>query len=144
MRKYVFHDILTVLKLTFIKQRMVAVLITLTPGRRNEVVDCQTAKVRLAVLPIMDVKTLWNSTLELLERAYRLWEFSCEWLQNPKYAESRPLFTTQDECTIVKYVMEVLRPFRYWTLWMSTRDTVTLHQVMRVYNDMFDHIDGML
>ena len=123
---------------------MLAVLITLTPGRRNEFIDCQKAKVRIAVLPIMDVKTRWNSTLELLERAYRLREFTREWLKNPKYAEYRPLFTTQDEWTIVKYVMEVLRPFRYWTLWMSKRHTVTLHHVITVYNDMFDHMDGVM
>jgi len=75
---------------------MLAVLITLTPGHRNEFIDCQKAKVHIAVLPIMDVKTHWNSTLELLERAYCLREFTHEWLQNPKHSEYRPLFTTQD------------------------------------------------
>jgi len=123
---------------------MLAVLITLTPGCRNEFIDCQKAKVRLAVLPIMDVKTLWNSTVELLERAYRLREFPREWLQHPKDSQYRPLFTTQDEWTIVKYVMEVLRPFRYCTLWMSKRHTVTLYQVITVYNDMFDQMDGVM
>ena len=123
---------------------MLVVLITLTPGRRNEIIECQKAKVRNAVLPIMDVKTRWNSTLELLECAYRLWEFTREWLQNPKSAEYRPVFTTQDEWTIVKYIMEVLRPFRYWTLWMSKRHTVTLHYVITVYNDRFDHMDGVM
>jgi len=92
----------------------------------------------------MDVKTRWNSTLELLEQAYRLREFTLEWLQNPKYTEYRPLFTTQAEWMIAKYVMEVLRPFRYWTLWMSKRHTVTLHHVITVYNDMFDHKDGVM
>jgi hypothetical protein len=91
-------------------------LITLTPGRQNEFIDCQKAKVCIAVFLILDVKTRWNSALELLERAYRLREFTHEWLQKPKYTEYRPLFTPQDEWTIVKYVMEVLRPFRYWTL----------------------------
>jgi len=123
---------------------MLAVLITLTPGCQNEFIDCQNAKVRIAVLPIMDVKTRWNSTLELLERAYRLREFTRKWLQNPKYSEYWPLFTTQDEWTIVKYVMEVLRPFRYWTLWMLKRHTVTLHHGITVYNDMFDHMDGVM
>jgi hypothetical protein len=66
-----FHDIVKVLKLNFIKQRMLAVLITIPAGRRNECIDCQKAKVRIAALPIMDVKTHWNATLELLERAYR-------------------------------------------------------------------------
>jgi len=90
---------------------MLAVLITLTPGRGNEFIDCQKAKLRITVLPIMDVKTLCNSTLELLDLAYRLREFTCEWLQNPKYTDSQPLFTTQDEWTIVEYVMELMRRF---------------------------------
>jgi len=123
---------------------MLAVLITLTPGRRNEFIDCQKVKVRIAVLPIMDVKTYWNSTLELLEHAYRLREFTREWLKNPKYGDYRPLFTTQDEWTIVKYVMKVLQPFRYWTLWMLKRHTITLYHVITFYNDMCDHMDGVM
>jgi hypothetical protein len=57
---------------------MLAVLITLTPGRRNEFINYLKNKVPIAVLPIMDVKTRWNCSLELLERAYRLWEFPSE------------------------------------------------------------------
>jgi hypothetical protein len=51
---------------------MLGVLITLTRGQQNEYIDCQKAKVRIAVLPMMDVKTHLNSTLELLKRAYQL------------------------------------------------------------------------
>jgi len=123
---------------------MLAVLITLRRGRRNEFIYCEKAKVRIAVLPIMDVKTWWNSTLELLECTNWLREFMREWLQNSKYSDYRPLFTTQDEWTIVKYVMAVLNPFRYWTLWMSKRHTVTLHQVITVYSDMFDRMDSII
>jgi len=50
----------------------------------------------------------------------------------------------QDELTIVKYSMEVLRWFRYWTLWMSRRYTVTLGHGITVYNDMFDHMDHIM
>ena len=60
----------------------------------------------------MDVKTRWNSTLGVLERSFQLREFLCEWVKIPKCSDYRPLFTTQDEWTIGKYVMEVLRPFR--------------------------------
>jgi hypothetical protein len=95
---------------------MHSVLITLTPGHRNEFIECQQAKDWIAVIPVMDVKTGWNSTLVLLKRAYRLSEFTREWLQNTKYSDYLPLFTTQDEWTIWKYVIEVLRPLRYWTL----------------------------
>jgi hypothetical protein len=80
-------------------------------GSPNEFIDCQKGKVNMAVLPITDEKTRWNSTLELLERAYYLWEFTSQWLQSLKYAEYRPLFTTQDDWTIGTYVMEGLRPF---------------------------------
>jgi hypothetical protein len=123
---------------------MLAVLITLTPGRRNEFIDSQKAKVGIAVLRIMDVKTGSNSIQEWLERAYRLREFTREWLQNLKYREYQPLFTTQDEWTSVNHVMEVLWPFRYWTLWMLKRHTVTVHHVTTVYHDMFDHMDGVM
>ena len=50
----------------------------------------------------------------------------------------------QDEWTIVKYIMKVLGPFRYWTLWMSKRHMVTLHYINSVYNDQFNHMDGIM
>jgi hypothetical protein len=123
---------------------MLPVLITLTPGRPNEFIDCQKAKVRIAVLPIIDVKTHWNSTLELLERAYQFPEFTPELHYNLKCSAYRPFFITQDELTIVKPVMEVLRPIRYWTLWMLKWHPVTLHDVITVYNDIFDYMDGVM
>ena len=80
----------------------------------------------------------------LLELAYRLAKFTHKWLRNPKYTDYWPLFTTQDEWTIFMYVMEVLRPFQYWTLWMSQRHPVTLHQSITVNDDMFNHRDGVM
>jgi len=76
---------------------MLDVLVMLTAGRRNEVSDCQKAKVRIAVVPIMDVETRSNLTLELLERAYGLREFTHEWLKHPKYSDYRSLYTTEDD-----------------------------------------------
>ena len=85
-------------KLTFISQRMLPDLITLTPGCRNELIECQKANVQIAALLMMDVKTRWNSKLQLLEHAYRFREFTLHWFQNPKYNGYRPHFTTQEEC----------------------------------------------
>jgi len=79
------------------------------------------AWVRIAALPVMDVMTGWNPTLELAERAYWLRDFTCPWLQNPKYSDNQPLFPTRDEWTIVKYVMEDSRRFRYWNQWGGRR-----------------------
>jgi hypothetical protein len=123
---------------------MVAVLIMLTPGYRNVFIHCQKAKVRITILPIMDLKTQWNSTLELHEHASLLRNVTHKWLQNPKYSDYRPLFTTQEQWTIVQYVMDVLRLIRNWTLWMSKRHTVRSDHVIAVYNNMFDHIDSMM
>jgi len=92
----------------------------------------------------MDVKTRWNSTLELLDCIDQLREFTHETLQHPQYSDYWPLFTTQDEWTIVMYVMEVLRQFQYWTLLMSKSHTVTLLQVTTLYNDMFHHMHGVM
>jgi len=123
---------------------MLAVSILPTPGCRNEVIDCHKAKICSVVLPIMDVKTCWNSTLELFEKAYRLWEFTQEWLQNPKYSENRPIFTTQDEWTMLRYVMDVVGPCRYRTLWIWKRHSVTLHHVITVYHDTLNHRYGVI
>jgi len=62
---------LELIKLTLTSQQMLAVLISLTPGRQSEFIDSQTASFQNAALTIVDVKTWWNSTAELLERAYR-------------------------------------------------------------------------
>jgi len=102
------------------------------------------ANVCIVVLPMMNVNTCWNSTLVLIERNPILREFTSEWLQHPDSSHYRPLVTTQDEWTIVTYVMEVLTPFRYWTLWMLKRHTFCLHQVLTLYNDGNNHIDGVM
>ena len=123
---------------------MLAVQITLPPGCQDELIDRQKGKVHIAVLPIMGVMTCWNWTLELLQRVYRVWEFTRKWLSNLKFSDYRLIFTTQDEWIIVKYVMEVLSPLQYCSLWKSTMHTVPLHHIITVHNVMFDHMDGMM
>ena len=109
---------------------MLTVLITRTPGCGNEFIDCQQAKVRIAVPRIIDVITRWILSLELLDQAFQLQEITRKWPTNAQYSDHQPLFTIHDESTIVKYVMDDLRTFRYWTLAMSKRHTVTLHHVI--------------
>jgi hypothetical protein len=112
--------------------------------RYDDYIELQKGKELIACTLTLDVKTRWNSTLEMLERAYRLRDYTAHWLKNPKYEEFRPLFTTDEEWRVVEYVLEVLRPFRYWTLWMSKRHSITLHRVIGIYNDMFDHMEGII
>jgi len=123
---------------------MLAVLITLTPGYRNKFSDSPKAKVQIAILPIRDVQTRWESPNRVFEQAYWLREFSSEWPKNPEYSEYQQLYTTQDKWTIVKYIMALLRPFWYWMLRISKLHTVTLHHIITVSKEMLDHIDGVM
>jgi len=123
---------------------MLVVLYTLTPGCRHFSIDCHKAKVQTTVLPIIDVKTWWNLTLQMLAPTYRLWEFTHQWVMNSNTSDYWPLFWNQHEWTMLKYVMKDFRPFRYWTLWMSKKHMVTLHYVITVYNDMLNHMDGIM
>jgi len=107
-------------------------------------IECQNGPLRTSEIRIMDVNKHWISTLQFLECTYQLREFRREWLHNPKFSNYQPLLTTQDEWMIVKYVMEVLRPIRYQPLWMWKRHTVALHPVVTLYNDIFDHMDGVV
>jgi len=119
-------------------------MITLTPSLRNDFNDWQKAKIQIAVLPNMDLKTFWIFSLQLFERAYQLREFTHEWLKHLKYTDYQRIFTTHNNWTIVKYIMEVSWPFRYWTLWVTKRHWVTLHHVIAFYNDIFHHTEGIM
>ena len=116
----------------------------LTPGHQHEFIEYQKAKVQIALIPIIDVKTQWNSIRELLKRAYWFKQFTRKWLKVPKYNDCRPQFTPQDEWIIIKYVLHGIRPFRYWTLCMPKAHTVTLHHSITVYSDMYGHMDGVM
>jgi len=95
-------------------------------------------------LPIMDVTTVWDSTLELLKWALTLQELTPKWHTNPKCKDYRLLFTMQDKWTVIKYIIEVLRAFQYWTLWVSKWHMVTLHCFITVHDDMSEHMDGTM
>lgn len=128
--------------LVSLQQRLLAVVINGSPKRRDDFLETQRGKEAIAVTLILDVKTRWNSTLAMLERAYRLKAYTFCWLS--QYPQYQPLFTTDDEWKAVEYVLQVLLPFRYWTLWMSKRRTITLHRVISIYNGIFDHLDSVL
>jgi hypothetical protein len=60
------------------------------------------------------------------------------------YSDCWPLFKTQNEWTIDKYIMEVVRPFSYRTLLMLQRHMVIFNQIIRESSEMFDNMDGVI
>jgi hypothetical protein len=104
----------------------------LTPDHQNEFIDFQKDKGQIVVRSITDVTACLIWPMELLELTYRLCEYTFKWLKNATCGDYQTLFTPQDEWKIGKYVMDILRQFRYWTHWMLKRHSIVLHYVMTV------------
>jgi len=110
-----------------------------SPQRRQHFIEIQNNRVKIPTTLLCDVKTRWNSSLNMLERSVWLQEFAKDWLQT--YAEFTPLWLTPEERRRIEYILEVLQPIRFWTLWMSKTRGVTIHRVFQVYQDIFDHLE---
>jgi len=109
------------------------------PQRYQHFIEIQNNQVTIPTRLLYDVKTQWNPTLHMLERSVQLREFTKDGLQT--YAEFTPLRSTPKEWRHIEYILEVLQPIRFWTLWMSKTRGVTIHQVFQVYQDMFDNLE---
>jgi len=110
-----------------------------SPQRRHHFIEIQNNRVKIPTTLLYDVKTRWISTLNMLERTGRLREFTKDWLQT--YAEFTPRWSTPEQWRQIEYILEVLQPIRFWTLWMSKTRGVTNHRVFQVYQDILDHLE---
>ena len=59
------------------------------PQQCQHFVEIPNNWVKIPTILLYDVKTQWNSTLNMLERSVRLQEFTKDWLQT--YADFTPL-----------------------------------------------------
>ena len=66
-----------------------------SPQRGQNFIEIQNNRVKIPTTLLYDVKTLWNSTLTMLERSVRLQEFTKDRLQT--YAAFTPLRSTPED-----------------------------------------------
>jgi hypothetical protein len=113
-----------------------------SPQRRENYLDLQRGREEHPVALIYDVKTRWNSTLNMLERALRTKAYTREWIR--EYPLYEALWSTPAEWKMVEYILQVLEPIRFCTLWMSKTRGPTIHRVFEVYDAIFDHLDDQI
>lgn len=91
-------------------------------------------------LPKLDIKTRWNSTLEMLERA--------QFLKNPlnstisSFASLKEFGITSDAWMTIDQIIKLLQPFRDATKHMSVEKVPTLADTVVAYNALFDHLEA--
>jgi len=96
---------------------------------------------KLPVGMIQDVKTRWNSTVLMLERACRLRKYIKAWVENnPK---ERTCYPSLDEWKQINYVIVALNPFLNFTLLVSSSKSVTIDKAWQIYNTLLGHIETL-
>ncbi|KAF7174239.1 hypothetical protein CNMCM6106_008367 [Aspergillus hiratsukae] len=113
-----------------------AVFINASPQRREAFLGLQAEDPKL--VPIQDVRTRWNSTFLMLRRAKRLssiFNLYCDQHGHPQFKIDK------EEWRQIDYLLCITQPFYKFTTGLSKTKNVTIHNVFRVYNRLFDHLD---
>jgi hypothetical protein len=77
----------------------------------------------------------------MLRRARKLKNYVDQTFQDPEATKSRLESLTTAEWRQVDYLVELLHPFAKYTAAIGATNGPTVHQVLDVYNDLFDHLD---
>lgn len=125
---------------TLDRVRRLAIYINGSPQRRAEFLRLQSMEPSQLV-PIQDVRTRWNSTYLMLQRAKRLQPYfnkycHIECLDNLKL--------DSEEWRQVDYLLCLTRPFFLYTSTFSKTKDVTIHQVFKLYNELFKHLEASI
>ncbi|KAJ5742543.1 uncharacterized protein N7511_011275, partial [Penicillium nucicola] len=123
---------------TLKKIRELTVFITASPQRREAFRALQITEPKL--LPIQDVRTRWNSTFLMLERAKKLQRVFNQYCATHQYVQFQ---LGQEEWRQVEYLLLVTKPFFHYTKILSKTQDVTVHSVFSIYKELFNHLDDV-
>ncbi|KAG9380025.1 Dimer-Tnp-hAT domain containing protein [Pyrenophora tritici-repentis] len=147
------------------KIRAICIAIDVSPQRFERFIAVQQhlpPKERLSV--IRDVKTRWNSTYDMLERALKIQKYIDEWLKqeillrpgshldssldNNQMAEIdfrdlKRLRLSSTEWHHLELVTEMLKRFKTATSFLSQNEKPQIQYIWLMYNRLFDFLDKM-
>ncbi|KAJ5902926.1 hypothetical protein N7495_003454 [Penicillium taxi] len=137
---------------TLYKIRALTQFINASPQRREAFLSLQSesSQTNRALVPIQDVRTRWNSTYQMLQRAKRLQKFlnrycsECSDTDKKIKRQLTLLALCDDEWEQVEYLLEITEPFFDFTRHLSQTKKVTTHFVFPLYNQMFQHLETQI
>jgi hypothetical protein len=95
---------------------------------------CQEQNCKYLV-PIIDVKTRWNSTYDMLVRALDMKELLCETIFRTQDSSLIRLILQQNDWNCIKNLIDILLPFKELTLFASQRgENFCITRVLPLYH----------
>lgn len=123
---------------TLNKARDLAIFINASPQRKEKFKDLQKEIRNPQLVLIQDVRTRWNSTYLMLERARRL---RSELDKYCRLYEIDHMILNSDEWRQIDYLLCLTKPFYIYTTALSKTKDVTIHNVFSLYNELFKHLE---
>ncbi len=90
---------------------------------------------------VQDVRTRWNSTYDMLLRAYTLRASLREFVHNELDRKIKILVLDNREWEQIRYLLTLLKPFKDWTTALSKTAGVTITKTWYVYSRLLAHVD---
>lgn len=123
--------------------RTLAIGVRSSPRRFQAFKDIQLERDQKPVVGmIRDVRTRWNSTMKMLQRAVHKKEALKIWCET--FEKFTPFYPTPDEWRQIEYVITVLQPFEQYTRLLSSTSGVTIQNAWGIYNNLFAHIEKVM
>ena len=91
---------------------------------------------------IQDVKTRWDFTCHMLIRVHMLQNTIDSWLsQNDQFIY---LTITSEEWKQVEYLIELTKPFAFFTALIGKSKGPMIHNVFNIYESLFNHLEDSM
>lgn len=87
----------------------------------------------------MDVSTRWDSTCIMMVRAIRLRDAIDRFCQD--YTPAKPFALNSLEWKKIGYLIDIVRPFNFFTTTIGKSTNITLPYVLRIYDELFERLN---